>query len=214
MHANMLNVNGQKMSKSLGNFFLPKEIVEGTTPLFKTPYSPAVIRFFMMQAHYRSTLDFTEDALNAATKGFTRLSDAMQLMKNIETSSSTSFDCKALCTSFYEAMNDDFNAPILIAHLFEAVKYINLINDKKEQITKEDLELLQGEMHLFVVDVLGLKMEIESTETRLAPVMDLVLNLRQKARENKDWTTSDQIRDGLAAAGITIKDSKEGSSWS
>jgi cysteinyl-tRNA synthetase len=214
MHANMLNVNGQKMSKSLGNFFLPKEIVEGTTELFTKPYSPNVIRFFMMQAHYRSNLDFTEDALNAAEKGFSRLTDAFQLVEKLKTSVQSSFNVQELVTSFYTAMDDDFNAPILIANIFEAVKRINLINDGNETITLEDLELLSVEMKKFLFDVLALQIGSVNNDSKLSPVMDLVLELRQEAREKKDWPTSDKIRDGLAAAGIVVKDGKEGTSWS
>lgn len=214
MHANMLNVNGQKMSKSLGNFFLPKEIVEGTTELFDKPYSPNVIRFFMMQAHYRSNLDFTQDALNAAEKGFSRLTDALHLVEKLKTSTHSSFNVQELVASFYTAMDDDFNAPILIANIFEAVKRINLINDGNETITKEDLELLSVEMKKFLFDVLALQIGSVNNDSKLSPVMDLVLELRQEAREKKDWPTSDKIRDGLAAAGIVVKDGKEGTSWS
>jgi len=214
LHANMLNVNGQKMSKSLGNYFLPKEIVDGTTELFDKPYSPNVIRFFMMQAQYRSNLDFTSDALNAAEKGFTRMSDAMQLISKLKVSATSSFNVDELITSFYTAMNDDFNTSILVANLFEAVKRINLINDGNDTITQDDLNKLEKAMILFIYDVLGLQIITENSNEKLAPVMDLVIDLRQQARENKDWTTSDKIRDGLAAAGITIKDGKEGTSWS
>ena len=214
MHANMLNVNGQKMSKSLGNFFLPKEIVEGTTELFDKPYSPNVIRFFMMQAHYRSNLDFTQDALNAAEKGFSRLTDALHLVEKLKTSAQSSFNIQELVASFYTAMDDDFNAPILIANIFEAVKRINLVNDGNETITKEDLELLSVEMKKFLFDVLALQIGSVNNDSKLSPVMDLVLELRQEAREKKDWSTSDKIRDGLAAAGIVVKDGKEGTSWS
>jgi cysteinyl-tRNA synthetase len=214
LHANMLNVNGQKMSKSLGNYFLPKEIVDGTTELFDKPYSPNVIRFFMMQAQYRSNLDFTSDALNAAEKGFTRMSDAMQLISKLKVSATSSFNVDELIASFYTAMNDDFNTSILVANLFEAVKRINLINDGNDTITQDDLNKLEKAMILFIYDVLGLQIITENSNEKLAPVMDLVIDLRQQARENKDWTTSDKIRDGLAAAGITIKDGKEGTSWS
>jgi cysteinyl-tRNA synthetase len=213
LHANMLNVNGQKMSKSLGNYFLPKEIVDGTTELFDKPYSPNVIRFFMMQAQYRSNLDFTSDALNAAEKGFTRMSDAVLLISKLKISATSSFNVDELIASFYEAMNDDFNTSILVANLFEAVKRINLINDGNDTITTQDLAKLETEMLRFIYDVLGLQILTENSNEKLAPVMDLVIDLRQQARENKDWTTSDKIRDGLAAAGITIKDGKEGTSW-
>ncbi len=214
MHANMLNVNGQKMSKSFGNYFLPKEIVEGTTELFDKPYSPNVIRFCMMQAHYRSTLDLSQDSLDAAEKGYTRLSDAMLLLDKLNTSAESSFDVKSIVDSFYNAMDDDFNAPMLIANLFEAVRRINLVNDGKETLSATDRDLMKKEMKAFVLDVLGLQVGVANSDSKLAPVMDLVLELRQQARTNKDWTTSDKIRDGLAAAGITVKDSKEGTSWS
>lgn len=214
MHANMLNVNGQKMSKSFGNYFLPMEIVEGTTTLFDKPYSPNVIRFCMMQAHYRSTLDLTPDSLNAAEKGYTRLSDALMLLDKLTVSGSSSFDVQVLVKSFYAAMDDDFNAPILIANLFEAVRLINLVNDGKETISAADLEVLKRELFSFVEDVLGLQIGVANSDSKLAPVMNLVLDLRQQARANKDWTLSDRIRDGLAAAGITVKDSKDGTTWS
>jgi len=214
MHANMLNVNGQKMSKSFGNYFLPKEIIEGITELFDKPYSADVLRFFMMQAHYRSTLDFTQDALNASEKGYARLTESLKAIEKVKVSDASSFNVTELVNSFYAAMNDDFNAPILIANLFEAVKQINLINDGNATISSADKELLEKEMKGFVFDVLGLQATESNTDSKLAPVMDLVLDLRQQARTNKDWTTSDKIRDGLAAAGIVVKDGKEGTSWS
>jgi cysteinyl-tRNA synthetase len=213
MHANMLNVNGQKMSKSFGNYFLPKEIVEGTTGLFTKPFSPNVIRFCMMQAHYRSTLDLSQDSLDAAEKGYTRLSDAMMLIDKLKVSGQSSFNMQEIVDSFYAAMNDDFNAPMLIANLFEAVRRINLVNDGKETLSVTDRDLMKKEMTAFVLDVLGLQVGVANSDSKLAPVMDLVLELRQQARTNKDWTTSDKIRDGLAAAGISVKDSKEGTSW-
>jgi cysteinyl-tRNA synthetase len=214
MHANMLNVNGQKMSKSLGNFFLPKEIVEGTSSLFQKPFSPNVIRFFMMQAHYRSTLDVTEKGLEAAEKGMGRLLEGISLLNKLPSSTSSSVDINALLDSFDKAIQDDFNAPILIANLFEAIRYINLINDGKETISKDDLIKLTGAMSTFVYDILGISSEDKSQDNRLGPVMDLVINLRDQAREQKDWTTSDKIRDGLSAAGIIVKDSKDGTKWS
>lgn len=168
----------------------------------------------MMQAHYRSNLDFTQDALNAAEKGFSRLTDALHLVEKLKTSAQSSFNVQELVASFYTAMDDDFNAPILIANIFEAVKRINLINDGNETITVEDLELLSVEMKKFLFDVLALQIGSVNNDSKLSPVMDLVLELRQEAREKKDWPTSDKIRDGLAAAGIVVKDGKEGTSWS
>jgi len=214
MHANMLNVNGQKMSKSFENYFLPKEIIDGTTSLFKKAYSANVIRFFMMQAHYRSTLDFTESALDAAEKGLSRLSEGIKLVEKITVSDKSSFDVQGVIQNFYEAMNDDFNAPILIANLFDAVKFVNLINDGKETISSDDRALLDKEMNGFIYDVLGVELKTASSNSKLNPVMDLVMDLRQQARQNKDWTTSDKIRNALEEAGIVVKDGKEGTTWS
>ena len=213
MHANMLNVNGKKMSKSLGNFFLPQEIVEGSSDLFSKAFSASTIRFFMMQSHYRSTLDLTEDALTASEKGLERLKEALLLLNEIEPAEKSTIDFSNNIQSFYDAMNDDFNAPILIANLFEAVKKINLIHDAKEQINLSDKNLLLTEMGGFVFDVLGIKFEDKSGDKRLVPVMDLILELRQKARSEKDWATSDLIRDGLKKAGIEVKDGKDSSNW-
>ena len=214
MHANMLDVNGQKMSKSFGNYFLPMEIVNGTTEIFEKPFSPNIIRFSMMQAHYRSTMDMSNDALIATEKGYNRLMEALKTAKELTPGKESSINVSELVQSFYDAMNDDFNAPMLIANLFEAVKFINTVKDGNASIASSDLDYLQKEMSVFIYDVLGLNAEIENSSDRLSPVMDLILDLRQDARTNKDWTTSDKIRDGLAAAGIVVKDGKEGTSWS
>lgn len=213
MHANMLNVNGQKMSKSFGNYFLPLDIISGTTDLFDRPYSANVIRLFMMQAHYRSTMDFTSDALNATEKGLDRLLEAVKTLEKLNTTNESSVDVNEMIQGFYAAMNDDFNAPILIAKLFDAVKYINSVNDGNATLSAPDKDLLLSEVNSFVYDVLGLSQVGGEESDRLSPVMDLILDLRQSARENKDWTTSDKIRDALASAGIVVKDSKEGTSW-
>ena len=213
MHANMLNVNGKKMSKSLGNFFLPQEIVEGTTDLFDKAYSPNVLLFFMMQSHYRSTLDLTQEALNASEKGLSRLTEALESLENISVSEKSTIKIESIVREFYAAMNDDFNAPILIAALFDGVKKINLIRDGKASISQKDKTLLLTEMQNFVLDVLGLTLEGGQKDNRLKPVMALVLELRQQARSNKDWGTSDLIRDGLKNAGITVKDGKDSTSW-
>ncbi len=213
MHGNMLTLNGKKMSKSTGNSILPEELFSGVNDFMEKPFDPMVVRFFMMQAHYRSTLDFTSDALLAAEKGYDKLAEAIKTSTNLKISKESSLNIQDLVASFYAAMNDDFNAPILVANLFEAVKFINSVKDGSQTVSKEDLELLQTEMNAFVQDVLGLRQGNPSGDDKLSPVMDLVLDLRQEARENKDWTTSDKIRDGLATAGIVVKDSKEGTSW-
>ena len=213
MHGNMLTLNGKKMSKSTGNSILPDELFSGENDLLEKGYDPMVVRFFMMQAHYRSTLDFTSDALTAAEKGYARLVEALELLGSLKTSDQSSQNVSEFISKFYNAMDDDFNTPVLVAHLFDAVKYINSVNDGKATISSEDLAALQSEMNAFIVDVLGLKQSTSQGETRLKPVMDLVLDLRSEARSNKDWTTSDKIRDGLASAGIVVKDGKDGTSW-
>jgi len=214
MHTNMLNVNGQKMSKSLGNFFLPKQIVDGSTDVFDKPYSPGVIRFFMMQAHYRSTLDFTSEALNAAEKGYHRLQEAVKLLPNLPESSESSFSVEEWSAACHNAMNDDFNAPMLIAQLFEAAKQINSINDGKATISAADKPVFTETLRQFMEDVLGLQTEASSDNGVADKVMEVMLQLRVEARENKDWATSDKIRDRLAEAGIIVKDGKEGATWS
>ena len=214
MHGNMLTLNGKKMSKSTGNSILPHELFSGENDLLEKGYDPMMVRFFMMQAHYRSTLDFTSDALSAAEKGYSRLVEAMEVLENLKSTGESSVNVPELISKFYQAMDDDFNTPILVAHLFDAVKYINSINDGKATISADDLATLQSEMNAFVVNVLGLKSSSSQGEDRLKPVMNLVLDLRSEARSKKDWGTSDKIRDGLAAAGIVVKDGKEGSTWS
>jgi len=213
LHGNMLTLDGKKMSKSTGNSILPEELFSGDNTFMEKAFDPMVVRFFMMQAHYRSTLDFTSEALVAAEKGYNKLMDALYLLEKLEVSSESSLDVNELINSFYSAMDDDFNAPILVANLFEGVKFINSVNDKKATITKADLASLTEAMLGFVQVVLGIKNADSGSDDKLSPVMDLVLDLRQEARTNKDWGTSDKIRDGLAAAGIVVKDSKEGSSW-
>ena len=214
MHGNMLTLNGKKMSKSTGNTLLPSELFSGENEVLTKGFNPTVVRFFMMQAHYRSTLDFTSDALSAAEKGFEKLMEAIQDLSGLTTSTASTIDVNGLIASYYSAMNDDFNAPILVANLFETVKQINALKEGKATITQADLDELTKNMNAFVFDVLGLTTLSESGDnSKLEGVMDLVLNLRQQARENKDWATSDKIRDGLAAAGLVVKDGKEGTSW-
>ena len=213
LHANMLNVNGQKMSKSFGNYFLPKEIVEGTSPLFSKPYAASVVRFFMLQAHYRSTLDITEEALNASEKGFERLMEALSILDKISPSNASSFSVEDWKNSAEAALLDDFNAPILIANLFDAVKQIHALNEGKAQLNEADLSLFRDTLAQLTFDVLGIEPIENQGNDRLDGVMEVVITLRQKAREQKDWATSDMIRDGLAKAGVQIKDGKEGTSW-
>ncbi|WP_131539212.1 cysteine--tRNA ligase [Pedobacter nototheniae] len=213
MHTNMLTVNGTRMSKSAGNGFLPFELFTGNHPLLRKGYSPMTVKFFMLQAHYRSTLDFSNDALDASEKGFRRLMSAVNLLEKLSPSEQNDFDIDALKEKCIVAMNDDFNSPVLIAELFEAVRIINTVYDGKAKISAEALEKLIQLMQDFVFDILGLKDE-ESSNTDLNGVLDMIINIRKEAKENKDYATSDKIRIGLQDLGIQLKDSKEGTTWS
>lgn len=216
MHTNMLTVNGVRMSKSAGNGFLPGELFTGNHPLLERGYQPMAVRFFMLQTHYRSTLDFSNEALQASEKGFERLMDSYRTLQTLQPSATTSGeDIPALQAKCYEAMNDDFNTSILIAHLFDTVRIINSANDQKTKLTQQDIDLLKKMYHDFVFDVLGLKQEEtnERLDKALGKVMELVLDLRTKAKSGKDFKLSDEIRDKLIAAGIQIKDTREGSTW-
>jgi cysteinyl-tRNA synthetase len=214
MHANMLTLNGKKMSKSTGNTLLPKELFTGQNDIMDKGFHPMVVRFFMMQAHYRSVLDFSSEALIAAEKGFKKLMAALKELPNLKTSNKSSESVAELINKFYAAMNDDFNTPVLIANLFEAVKFINNVKDGKATISQNDLHQLSDKMTAMVFDVLGLKFIDESDLSILEPLMEIIIELRKQARLNKDWTTSDFIRDKVAEAGIKIKDTRDGTSWS
>ena len=216
MHANMLTLNSKKMAKSTGNNILPGEILTGDNTILSKPFSASVTRFFMLQAHYRSILDFSDDAIVAAEKGYKRLMEALSLLKELPTSTQSSIaieDWKQLC---YDAMNDDFNTPILIAHLFEGVRYINVIKDGKETITAEDLASFTTAIEAFVFEVLGLENEkiTDSSNDKLEGTIQLLIDMRKQARENKNFALSDQIRDQLLALGIQLKDGKEGTTFS
>lgn len=215
MHTNMLTVNGVRMSKSAGNGFLPGELFTGNHPLLEKGYAPMSVRFFMLQTHYRSTLDFSNEALQASEKGFERLMDSWATLQNISPSEKSSEDITALQTNCYAAMNDDFNTSVLIAHLFDAVRIINSTNYKKTTLTQSDIDLLKKIYQNFVFDVLGLKQEKTDSKTgaALEKVMDLVLDIRAKAKTGRDFKLSDEIRDKLIAAGVQVKDTKEGSDW-
>jgi len=216
VHTNMLTVNGARMSKSAGNGFLPRELFTGDHPMLERGYSPMTVRFFMAQSHYRSTLDFSNEALQAAEKGYRKLMESLSTLEKIEAADHSTFDVAALETGCYNAMNDDFNSPVLIAHLFDAVRIINSARDKKESLTTTDLEQLKRVMHTFIFEVLGLLDETRqgAGSEVIEGLMELILDIRKQARDNKDWSTSDQIRDRLKAAGIEIKDTKEGIEWS
>jgi cysteinyl-tRNA synthetase len=212
IHTNMLTVNGQKMSKSLGNSFLPHELFSGDHPLLQKGYSPMVVKFFMLQAHYRSTLDFSNEALDASEKGFKRLMAALALLDKVKTSAQSEVDVKALEEKFSKAMNDDFNSPILIAELFDAVRIINSIYDGKTAISADDLAALKNLIQAYVFDILGLQDENQAHD--IEPLISFLINIRKEAKENKDYVTSDKIRIGLQEIGYQLKDSKEGTTWS
>jgi len=216
MHTNMLTMNGKKMSKSTGNNIVPDEIFTGDNEHISKAYSASVARFFMMQAHYRSILDFSDTAIAASEKGYTRLMDAVGLLGNLESSDNSTLQVEQWKQNCYDAMNDDFNTPVLIAHLFDAVKWINLINDGKETLTKEDLITLKTIMKDFVFQILGLENISESNvdSNKLNGVVEILIQLRKEARDNKDWALSDKIRDELITLGIQLKDGKEGTTFS
>ena len=213
VHTNMLTVNGQKMSKSLGNSFLPQELFEGSHTLLNKGYSPMTVRFFMMQAHYRSTLDFSNEAMEASEKGFKRLMNSFTLLDNLNVSNTTEIEVEPLQQRCYEAMNDDFNSPVLIAELFEASRIINSVYDNKLKIDAKNLQLLKKLMNDFIIDILGLKNE-QAANDDLPKVLDMIVALRNGAKLNKDYATSDRIRDGLQQIGFQLKDGKEGTTWS
>ena len=216
MHANMLTLNGKKMAKSTGNNILPGEIFSGDSPFLSKAFAPNVARFFMLQAHYRSVLDFSNDAILAAEKGFNRLMEGLSIMEEIQPSASSTLDIASWKNSCYDAMNDDFNSPILIAQLFEGIRFVNVLNDKRETITAADLEILKTTLTVFTFDVLGIKNEKSSGDTteKLDGVVEMLIGMREDARANKNWALSDEIRDKLLALGIQLKDGKEGTSFS
>jgi len=214
MHNNMITLNGQKMGKSLGNAISLDQFFDGTHDLLEQGYSPITIRFFMLQAHYRSPLDFSNEALIAAEKGLKKLLEALQTLEKLTPSASSVSDIKALKENCYKAMDDDFNSPILISHLFEGVRIINSVKDNKESISQEDLDILKEIMNTFTFDILGLKEENAGGNDELVDeLMNTIIAIRQNARQNKDWGTADLIRDNLAKLKITVKDTKDGSEW-
>ncbi|MDR1919926.1 MAG: cysteine--tRNA ligase [Tannerellaceae bacterium] len=219
MHNNMITVNnGQKMGKSLGNFITLDEFFNGEHPLLTQPYPPMTIRFFILQAHYRSTLDFSNEALQASEKGLARLLEAYALLGKLCPSEHSSVDIKGLRSRCYEAMNDDLNSPVVISHLFDAARLINSLNDGKAKLSSDDLKELQDLFRLFLFDLLGLSDDTQATANggqheAFARAIDLLLSIRQQAKNNKDWATSDRIRNELSALGFEIKDTKDGAEW-
>ena len=216
LHANMLTLNGKKMAKSTGNNILPREILTGENTILSKAFSASVTRFFMLQAHYRSILDFSDDAIVAAEKGYKRLMEAMSSLESIPAGAQSTLNItewKQLC---YDAMNDDFNTPILIAQLFEGVRFVNVLKEGKETLTTEDAKIFSNAMNAFVFDVLGLEDEKASdgNNDKLEGTVNLLIAMRKQAREDKNFALSDQIRDQLLALGIQLKDGKEGTTFS
>ena len=217
MHANMLTLNGKKMAKSTGNHILPHELFSGNNTILSKAFSPSVAKFFMYQANYRSILDFSNDALLASEKGFNKLMEAYKMLSEITPSENNEFDASVWRQSCYDAMNDDFNSPILIAQLFEAVKIINTAKEGTTQLDKENINIINKTMHDFIFDVLALE-ENNTTNSgddhKLSDAVNILIELRNQARNNKDFHTSDLIRDQLKEAGIHLKDGKDGTTFS
>ena len=217
LHANMLTLNNKKMSKSTGNNILPGEIINGKNNFFSKPINAEVIRFFILQAHYRSVLDISEKALLASEKGFKKLTDSLSLLENIKPSDKTiGFDIENWEKLCYDSMNDDFNSPILISNLFSAVKFINSINDGKSSVSINDLKVLSEKMKLFFFEILGLKITNKSDEninSKTDDLIKLILKYREKSRNERDFITSDIIRDDLEKLGIIINDTESGTNY-
>ena len=215
MHNNMITINGQKMGKSLGNFITLEEFFSGNHQLLAQAYDPMTIRFFILQAHYRSTLDFSNEALQAAQKGLQRLMEAYGRMDKLAPGDKSDFNIAEWNEKCHEALNDDLNSPILISHLFEAVKWINSMVAGQATLTADNLKLFTQSMHLFVEEILGLKNSLDAKGGGeiLKNVIDLLLNLRMEAKARKDWDTTDKIRNELQAMGVLVKDTKDGFEW-
>ncbi len=214
MHNNMITINGQKMGKSLGNFITLDEFFTGSHPLLTQAYAPMTIRFFILQAHYRSTVDFSNEALVASEKGLARLMEAYERLQKLSASETSSVEIGGLRAKCEEAMCDDLNTPIVISHLFDACKAINTVADGKGTISAEDLAELKDVFRVFVEDILGLQTaQTSDNNDAYKKAVDLLLELRLQAKQNKDWATSDKIRNELTALGFSIKDTKDGFEW-
>ncbi len=214
MHNNMITINGQKMARSLGNFITLDQLFSGNNPLLQQAYSPMTIRFFILQAHYRSTVDFSNEALQAAEKGMQKLMKAIETLNKLKPSAGSDFDVAKLKSKCYEALDDDLNSPVLLSHLFEGVRIINSVADGIEKIDTEGIEALKELFSTFVFEILGLKDEDIATDEILTnDLIKLIIKLRQDAKNAKDWATSDMIRSELARIGISIKDKKDGPDW-
>jgi cysteinyl-tRNA synthetase len=215
MHNNMITINGQKMARSLGNFITLDELFNGNHPVLQQAYSPMTVRFFVLQAHYRSTVDFSNEALQASEKGLQKLMKAIETLNKLKPSATSTIDVDELAKKCYEALDDDLNSPVLLSYLFEGVKHINLIADGSEKIDEKGLESLKKLFSSFVFDILGLKDESsgKGDEKLTAELMNIIINLRQDAKNRKDFEASDKIRAELNKLGITLKDKKDGVDW-
>ncbi len=215
IHNNMITIDGQKMAKSLNNFITLNEMFSGNHKKLEQSYSPMTIRFFVLQAHYRSTVDFSNEALKASEKGLARLHKALELLDTLKPSENSTFDLQPIIKNCYEALNDDLNTPIAIAHLFDAVKIINSIHDGRVSISKDDLEVLKHFFDEVTLDILGLKPETGTTKENgfENELMEMLIEIRANAKKNRDFSTADLIRDRLKEAGIILKDSKDGTDW-
>jgi cysteinyl-tRNA synthetase len=215
MHANMLTLNGKKMAKSTGNNILPEELLTGENENLSKAYHPSVVRFFMLQANYRSVLDFSDEALKASEKGFERLMQAITHLDKLDPSKISDIDIKAWKQSCYDAMNDDFNSPILIAQLFEAVKFINSAKHGKLKLSTEDIKVLKDTIHAMCFDVMGLEhFEDKSNDSgQQDELINFLIELRNQARTNRDFNQSDRIRDRLKEMNIQLNDTAEGTSY-
>ena len=215
MHNNMITINGQKMARSLGNFITLNQLFSADHPLLQQAYSPMTIRFFILQAHYRSTVDFSNEALIAAEKGLRKLMKAAETLKNLKPSEDSTLDIASFRTGYYEAMNDDLNTPLLLSHLFDSVRYINSISDGTDKISNNDLDAFSSLFNTFVFDILGLKDETAcgSDEKLTSDLLKIIIDLRQDARNKKEWGVSDHIRQELKKAGIVLNDTKDGVTW-
>ncbi|WP_445431763.1 cysteine--tRNA ligase [Chryseobacterium indoltheticum] len=215
MHANMLTMNSQRMSKSTGNYILPMQLVSGENDFFEKSFHPTIVRFCFLQAHYRSVLDISNDAMLASEKGFTRLMEALKILNSITPNDEkqSGFSLEDWKTKCYDALTDDFNSPVLIAHLFEAVKFIFALKDEKETISAKDLEDLKSTLNAFVFDVLGLQNIEENNNEKLDQTLQVLIELRNQARKSKNFDLSDQIRDKLLAEGIELKDGRDGTTY-
>ena len=216
MHNNMITINGQKMGKSLGNFITLNEFFTGQNPNLKQAYSPMTIRFFILMAHYRGTVDFSNDALQAAEKAMSRLMEAYNAIDRIQPAAESTVSVKEFKGKCYEAMDDDLNTPIVISHLFDAAKIINQAVDGNAKLTSADIEELKSLFDTFLFNILGIKAEEgggSGREEAFGKVVDMLLEQRAIAKANKDWATSDKIRNELTALGFEIKDTKDGATW-